>query len=174
MSHSAPLGKVVQIAYGVGDVRAAARSLVERIGAGPFFVRHHDLPRTVQHQGERGEFDHSSAYGQWGTIQLELIEVHTAAPRSLADIVTKTIGIHHMAWFVDSIDAEQRRLAAVGWPEVMRAETASGFGYAFHDARAQLGHLVEIYRPNESVLRLYSKVAAAAQGWDGADPVREM
>jgi hypothetical protein len=174
MSKPAPLGEIVQIAYGVGDVRAAARSVAERLGAGPFFVRHHDLPRRVEHQGERGEFDHSSAYGQWGTIQLELLEVHNAAPQSLADIVMKTSGIHHMTWFVDSIDTEQQRLVEIGWPEVLRAETASGFGYAFHDARAQLGHLVEIYRPNDSVLRLYSKVAAAARGWDGTDPVREM
>jgi Glyoxalase/Bleomycin resistance protein/Dioxygenase superfamily len=174
MSNTAPLGEVVQIAYGVLDVRAAAQSLAVQLGAGPFFVRRHELPRMLQHRGERGEFDHSSAYGQWGTIQLELIAVHHAAPQSLADIVMKTSGIHHMTWFVDSIDAEQRRLADIGWPEVMRAETASGFGYAFHDARAELGHLVEIYRPNDSVLRLYSKVAAAAKGWNGADPVREM
>ncbi len=174
MSNTAPLGEIVQIAYAVVDVRAAARTFAERLGAGPFFVRHHDLPRRVEHQGEHGEFDHSSAYGQWGAIQLELFEVHHAAPQSLADIVMKSSGIHHMTWFVESIEAEQRRLAEIGWPEVLWAETASGFGYAFHDARAQLGHLVEIYRPNDGVLRLYGKVAAAADGWDGTDPVREM
>ena len=174
MLSGSPLTRPVQVAYAVTDVVTAATRFAASTGAGPFFVIEHVALSAARVHGREGSFDHSSAYGQWGTIQLELIEVHTAAPRSLADIVTKTIGIHHMAWFVDSIDAEQRRLAAVGWPEVMRAETASGFGYAFHDARAQLGHLVEIYRPNESVLRLYSKVAAAAQGWDGADPVREM
>ena len=67
------LGRIVQVAYAVEDVRAAARSFAERVGAGPFFVRHHDLPRRVDHRGRPGAFDHSSAYGQWGAVQVELV-----------------------------------------------------------------------------------------------------
>ena len=52
----------------------------------------------------------------------------------------------------------------------MTAETASGLRYAFHDARAQLGHLLEVYEPSPGVLRLYGKVADAAAGWDGERP----
>jgi Glyoxalase/Bleomycin resistance protein/Dioxygenase superfamily len=164
---------IVQIAYAVADVRAAARSMAERVGAGPFFVRHHDLPRHVDHNGSSAEFDHSSAYGQWGAIQVELVEVHSASPSSLADIVQRTSGIHHVARFVDSLDDEQRRLTAAGWPPVMTAETASGLRYAFHDSRPQLGHLLEVYEPTDAVLRLYGMVADAAAGWQGDDPVRE-
>ena len=164
---------VVQIAYAVADVRAAARSMAERVGAGPFFVRHHDLPRHVDHHGAPGEFDHSSAYGQWGAVQVELVEVHAAAPASLADIVLRTSGIHHVATFVESIDGEQARLTEIGWGPVMTAETASGMRYAFHDSRPQLGHLLEVYEPSDSVLRLYRMVADASTDWDGEDPVRE-
>jgi hypothetical protein len=167
------LGRIVQIAYAVEDVRAVARSFADRVGAGPFFVRHHSLPRHVDHRGQLGEFDHSSAYGQWGPLQVELVEVHHAAPGSLAEIVQRTSGIHHVATFVDSIDAEQRRLVELGWPPVMTAETASGMRYAFHDSRAELGHLLEVYEPSAGVLALYGMVAAAAAGWNGDDPVRE-
>ena len=166
------LGRIVQIAYAVEDVRAAARSFAERVGAGPFFVRHHDLPRRVDHRGQPGTFDHSSAYGQWGSVQVELVQIHRAEPASLADIVQRTSGIHHVATFVESIDDEQRRLVELGWPAVMTAETASGLRYAFHDARDQLGHLLEIYEPSPGVLALYAMVAAAAVGWQGDDPVR--
>jgi hypothetical protein len=168
------LGRVVQVAYAVSDVRNAARELAVRLGAGPFFARHHPLPRLVQHDGRGGEFDHSSAYGQWGAVQVELVEVHHAAPASLAAAVMRSTGIHHVAWFVASIDEEERRLAGLGWRQVMRAETAGGFAYAFHDARAELGHMVEIYEPRDEVLALYRKVAAAAEGWDGEEPVREL
>ena len=166
-------GRVVQIAYAVADIRAAARSFAERVGAGPFFVRHHALPRHVDHLGQAGEFDHSSAYGQWGKVQVELVEIHHAAPASLAEIVQRTSGIHHMATFVESIDDEQRRLTAIGWSAVMTAETGSGMRYAFHDARPQLGHLLEVYEPSAGVRALYAMVAEAASGWDGSDPVRE-
>ena len=166
------LGRIVQIAYAVDDVRAAARSFAERVGAGPFFVRHHDLPRRVEHRGQPGTFDHSSAYGQWGPVQVELVQIHSAEPGSLADIVQRSSGIHHVATFVPSIDDEQRRLTELGWPAVMTAETASGLRYAFHDARHELGHLVEIYEPSRGVLALYATVAAASAGWQGEDPVR--
>ena len=168
------LGRIVQIAYAVEDVREAARSFAERMGAGPFFVRHHDLPRHVDHRGEPAGFDHSSAYGQWGDVQVELVQIHDAEPASLADIVQRSTGIHHVATFVASIDDEQRRLTALGWPAVMTAETASGMRYAFHDARAELGHLVEIYEPSRCVLALYAQVAAASSGWQGEDPVRAL
>lgn len=138
------LGRVVQLADAVTDVRVAARAFAERVGVGPFFVRHHALPRQVDHRGLVGAFDHSSAYGQWGAVQVGLVEVHHAAPPSLAEIVLRPSGVHHMACFVASIDDEQQRLEALGWPSVLLAETVGGFRYAFHDARPQLGHLVEI------------------------------
>jgi hypothetical protein len=167
------LGRIVQVAYAVDDVRAAAQSFAARLGAGPFFVRHHSLPRHVDHRGQAAEFDHSSGYGQWGRVQVELVEVHRAEPASLADIVQRRSGIHHVATFVESIDAEQRRLEELGWPAVMTAETASGLRYAFHDARDQLGHLLEVYEPSDGVLALYAMVADAAREWDGRGPVRE-
>jgi hypothetical protein len=167
------LGRIVQVAYAVEDVRAAARRFAEQLGAGPFFVRHHELPRRVDHRGSDAEFDHSSAYGQWGPVQVELVEIHRAHPASLADVVQRTSGIHHVATFVASIDAEQRRLVDLGWPPVMTAETPSGLRYAFHDARPSLGHLLEVYEPAPGVLRLYAMVAAAAEAWDGTEPVRE-
>src|SRR5262245_52113426 len=96
-------GEVVQVAYAVTDVRAAATELAGRLGAGPFFARHHPLPRRVRHRDGAGEFDHSSAYGQWGMLQIELVQIHHAAPASLAEVVMASSGIHHVAWFVDSI-----------------------------------------------------------------------
>ena len=165
------LGRVVQMAYAVDDVEAAAREFARRLGAGPFFVRRHIELAAASHRDAPATFDHSSAYGQWGTVQVELVHVHDAAPAALAAAVLGS-GLHHLAWFVADIDAEQSRLEALGWPEVLAADTAGGLRFAFHDARAALGHLVEIYEPVERLVTFYGAVAAAADGWDGADPVR--
>jgi Glyoxalase/Bleomycin resistance protein/Dioxygenase superfamily len=166
------LGRIVQVAYAVDDVDAGAHAFAERVGAGPFFVRRHIELARASRAGEPAVFDHSSAYGQWGAVQLELVHVHTAQPTLLADIVERRAGIHHVAWFVSDVDAEQRRLAGFGWPEVLVAETASGLRFAFHDARAELGHLVEIYEPSDRLVAFYASVAEAAVGWSGDDPVR--
>jgi hypothetical protein len=163
----------VQIAYLVDDVEIAAASFCRRFGAGPFFVRHHPAFDAV-HNGAPAVFNHSSAYGQWGEMQIELVQLGTCGPDSLHDCVATASGIHHVATFVESLAAERARLEALGMPCVMEATTPSGLQFAFHDARTELGHLVEIYQPADSVLRLYAKVREAAVGWDGSDPVRSI
>ena len=120
------LGRIVQIAYDVGDggdVAAAAARHAARFGSGPFFVNEHIALASVEHRGAPATFDHSSAYGQWGPVQVELVHVHVAEPAALADVVLSS-GVHHVAWFVADVEAERSRLEALGWPEVLNAETA--------------------------------------------------
>ena len=52
----------------------------------------------------------------------------------------------------------------------MTAETASGLRYAFHDARDQLGHLLEVYEPSPGVLALYAMVAGRGRRVAGRRP----
>jgi Glyoxalase/Bleomycin resistance protein/Dioxygenase superfamily len=165
--------QIVQIAYAVTDVREGARQWTERMGAGPFFILDHISLAEVWHQGQPAVFDHSSAYGQWGQVMVELVQQHDVAPASLASAVRRDArGIHHVTWFAASLEQEQRRLNKAGWPEVLTAATANGLKFAFHDATRDLGHLVELYEPTDSILAFYGKVAQAANGWHGRDPVR--
>ncbi len=161
----------MQIAYAVDDVETAAATFAHRFGAGPFFIRHHP-PFDATHDGRPAVFNHSSAYGQWGDIQVELVQLGECNPASLLRSIRIPSGLHHMAHFVESLPAEQARLEALGMPCVMHATTPSGLQFAFHDGRAELGYLVELYEPADSVLRLYRNVREAAVGWDGHDPVR--
>jgi hypothetical protein len=156
-------GGPVQVAYGVTDVRTAALRWSAR-GAGPFFVREHIAVDDVAVEGRPGVFDHSSAYGQWGTIMVELVAVHE--PMTLA-----CIGLHHMAFFVASHDQAAAELAGAGLPEALRAR-AGASRFSFHDARPELGHLIEIYEATGTLRRFYAMVAEAALDWDGRDPIR--
>ncbi|OUC78003.1 VOC family protein [Gordonia lacunae] len=167
------LGTIAQLAYVVDDVATAARRFAATTGAGPFFLRRTVIDRAHGGGAEAGEFDHSSAYGQWGALQVELIEVHSAAPAAFAATTARRGRIHHVATFVPSFSAEQARLEALGCPALLTATTSSGHAFAFHDTRSDAGHLIEIYEPAPSILALYAKVAAAADGWDGRRPVRE-
>jgi len=168
------LGTLVQVAYLVDDVRIAARDWAARVGAGPFFAIGHGPMPCVDASGTPGTFLHSSAYGQWGAVQVELVQVQEATPRGLADELATPTGVHHVAALVASFEREQQRLQAQGWPAVMTATTASGMRFAFHDARRTLGHFLEIYEPRPAVRHLYDRVATAAQGWDGRNPVRDL
>lgn len=165
---------VAQVAYAVLDVASAAEQWARRTGAGPFLVRHHPSAAAVAADGTAAVFNHSSAYGQWGAVQVELVQVHPTTSPALAAVVPAAPGLHHVAWFADDLGAEQRRLAALGWPAAMTARTATGQEYAFHDARTDLGHLVEVYEATAAVRSLYERVAEASRGWDGRDPVRAL
>lgn len=161
-----PLGRPVQIAYAVGDVRAAAARWAVTTGAGPFVVADHIAVSSSRVHGAGASFDHSSAYGQWGPLMVELVAEHTPP------IVAPGSGVHHVAFIVESLASAMTWCEDQGWPEVLWAATATGQEFAFMDARAVLGHLVELYEPSDRLVAFYAAVAALADGWDGSDPVR--
>jgi len=69
-----------QVAYYVPDARAAALQHAAAFGSGPFFVADH-IPLTLaRYRGKPGVFDHTSAYGQWGDVMLELVQVNSKEP----------------------------------------------------------------------------------------------
>jgi len=167
MLTDSPLGAPVQIAYAVVDVREAASSFCVSTGAGPFFVIDHiALARACVH-GIDAPFDHSSAYGQWGPLMVELVREHTSP-------IVEPGRVHHLAFMVQSLEAAATWCVERGWSEVLLAETTGGQQFAFHDARDQLGHLVELYEPSPGLIAFYAMVADAAEGWDGIDPLRTL
>ncbi len=158
-------GGPVQVAYGVPDIRQAAKRWIS-FGAGPFFVRDNIPVDEVTIRGVPGDFDHSSAFGWWGKMMVELITVHH--PVQMA-----AMGLHHLGYEVASFEAASSILIARGWPTVL-AGRVGGRPFAFHDARADLGHRVEVYETGPRMRDFAAMVEAAALDWDGTNPVREL
>ena len=155
----------VQIAYAVENVVAAAEAWTLR-GAGPFFVREHIAVENSRMHGQPATFDHSSAYGQWGDVMVELICEHHLD----ADRVGPRSGVHHLAFFVDDFARAQAALVATGCREVLYAEAGST-EFAMH-ADPRLEHLVEIYVGSPSLNRFYSMVRDAAASTENIDSIR--
>lgn len=175
MQSSGPLGPPVQIAYVVPDAVRAAERWAQEVGAGPFFVRSHVALVDVVHRGRPGEFDHTSAYGQWGPIMVELVQDHGSGPSVVRDVFPAGgSGLHHLAFFVDELADAVRGLVAGGHEIAMSARTAGGVEFHFVDTMASLGHMLELYPPSDRLRRFYAMVADAAIGWDGTDVVRRL
>lgn len=164
-----PVGRPIQVAYVVDDAAEAAERFSRLHGAGPFLVRPHIPVTDVVHRGVPGSFDHTSAYGQWGPVMVELVQQHDDRPSAVRDMYAPGEGgLHHVAMFCASLDDELAR-----WGDrVAMTALASTTRFAFVDHRDTLGHFVELYEPTEHLRRFYSRIAELAQGWDGADPVR--
>lgn len=167
------LGPPVQIAYAVPDVAAAAAEWARSVGAGPFFVLPHIPLTDVVVRGVPGRFDHTSAYGQWGHLMVELVQDHGGGPSPVRDMyAVGESGLHHLAFFVDDPDATIEGLLAGGDSLAMSASTDGGTEFHFVDARARFGHMLELYRPTDRLRGFYAMIAESARGWDGRDPVR--
>jgi hypothetical protein len=168
---------VRQLAYKVNDLEAAARAHNRLYGSGPFFILRHVALESSTYRGTQQPFDHSSAYGQWGAVMVELVVQHNREPSALHDMFPHASGregLHHAALFVDDLEAAIARFEAEGAPLAQLSVTATGTAFAFVDARSSLGHMLELYEPAEMLTGFYDFVAEAARGWDGSDMIREL
>jgi hypothetical protein len=163
----------VQIAYFVSDIREAAARMNTTFGAGPFHIIERIQLAKGEHRGRDCPFVHSSAYGQWGNVMMELVQQDEEGPSPFRDMYGPgEQGLHHVATFVDDVGAAIAAYAEHGLPLAARAETLTGTEFAFIDATATLGHMIEIYVPDKGLRGFYDFVRQSAHEWDGADPIR--
>ncbi|MEP6547114.1 MAG: VOC family protein [Gammaproteobacteria bacterium] len=167
--------KPVQIAYHVPDPERAARGFANSFGWGPFFLLEHIALSRCLYRGAPASFDHSSAYGQAGDIMIELITQHDEAPSVLRDRYARDeVGVHHVAHFVPDLHDALNEARAAGREIALDACTATGTSFAMLDTSLELGHMLELYEPAGDLLKFYRYVRRAAQGWDGAEPLRRL
>jgi hypothetical protein len=167
------LGAPVQIAYAVPDVEAAAHTWVRDFGAGPFFIRPHIALIDVIYRGRPGAFDHTSAYGQWGPLMVELVTDHGRHDSPIRDVYApEETGLHHLAFIVDDLHETVKSLVAGGYEIALSARTAGGTDFHFLDTTATHGHMLELYERSVRLHDFYAMVADAARHWDGDEPVR--
>lgn len=160
----ARLGPPVQIAYAVPDAAQAASRWERHHGAGPFVLIEHIELAEVIYRGAPSEFDHSSAYGQWGPIMVELVQDHGDGPSAVRDLYGPAeSGLHHVAFFVDELDETLDWLVSEGYEIAMSARTTGGVDFHFVDATATHGHMFELYQPTDRLRAFYADIAARAR-----------
>ena len=160
--------EIVQVAYHVKDIEVAAKSAAKTFGAGPFVLSKNIQLSKGVHRGEPCPFVHSSAYGQWGDIMLELVQQEGGGASPFRDLYSESEqGLHHIAVMVPDFEAAIAHFSSLGISRVTEAVTLTGTEFAFLDARQTLGHLIEVYEASEALKGFYQWVANAAQApWD--------
>ena len=170
-----PLYKPVQIAYFVSDIRDAAKKFSAMTGAGPFYVIDNIELDWGEHRNSPCEFVHSSAYGQWGDLMVEMVQQDSEGPSPFRDLYAPgEEGVHHVACFVSSVEDTLIEYEQLGYPVAARAKAKVGTEFAFIDTSKLLGHMVEIYVRNEALAGFYSLVEEVSVGWDGCEILRSL
>lgn len=170
------LGQPVrQLAYIVDDVRAAALAHHRNFGSGPYYVADHIPLKRSRYRGADTVFDHSAAYGQWGSVMIEFMCQHNDAPSAVHDMYPRgREGFHHVALIVKSMAQARSELESCGFAEALYAEMLDGFEFIMFDARASYGHFIELYESTARLVGFYDMVAQASLNFKGEDVLRDI
>jgi hypothetical protein len=168
----------VQIAYHVTDIRRAARDMAAKFGAGPFFLNENITLTWAEHRGEPADFVHSSAFGQWGEVMVEVLQQEDDSTNTpYRDMYARgEEGLHHTAIMVADMNDAIEYFERQGMPLATKCGLRPGdsIDFAFIDARKTLGHMIEIYPESDGLHGFYKMVRDASIGWSGDDPVRKI
>ena len=166
---------IVQVAYHVSDSVKAAEKMAKLYGAGPFFLNERIELEWGIHRGREQKFLHTSAFGQWGSVMLELLQQDEEGPSPFRDMYAPgEEGIHHTAMIVDSMASAYADCEAAGYEIAAKAMTLGGAEFAFVDTVSELGHMIEIYERSVGLLGFYEMVRLASIDWDGSNLIRRL
>lgn len=165
--------KVLQLAYVVNDVNAAAERWSKTFGVGPFYILNRPQVGNPLYRGKPQKVEFSAGLAQAGDVHIELIEQHCDSPSCYRDTIPKgKEGFHHVAVIVDDYEKEVARYANAGFPVASSGE----FGplrFCYVDTSPVLGCMVEVLENLPFIHNYFSSIRKAAETWDGSRPIRD-
>jgi hypothetical protein len=165
----------MQLCWVVPDLEAAISRWVAQTGAGPFFLFDDVHFEDGSYRGTPADVaPHRAAIGQHGDMQIELIEPLGDDPGIWRDVVPSGgFGLHHTGLYCEAYEAEKQALLATG-AELAFEGRMLGAPTCYIDTVTTLGFMTELITANPVAEQVFAMFRAAAQGWDGSDPIRRL
>lgn len=158
--------RIIQYAWVVPNLEQAARRWHEAAGIGPFLVNRDLQLVNPRHRGAPRATRFSTAVAQHGDVQIELVEQLDDGPSAYRDTVPAgATGFHHIAFVAEDFDAALAHYTARG--HAVAADGAFGsMRYAYVDAVAELGHMIEIIEDKPAIQAFFAAIRKSADRWD--------
>jgi methylmalonyl-CoA/ethylmalonyl-CoA epimerase len=169
-------GPVMQNAFVVNDLEAALDHWTRVMSVGPFFVFERVEFAEVWYRGRSAiDMDLAVAIAYWGNLQIELIHQRNDVPSIYTDFPAREVGgMQHMGVITESVPRDIARLKDAGIDAVQYGMTTGGMRFAYVSTDQHPGGMIELIESNPRMLQFFSKMQAAAQEWDGTNPVRRI
>jgi hypothetical protein len=171
---SSIFGPVRQTAYIVRDIERAMDFWLNVMGIGPFFYLPDHRGGDSKYRDRLTDMRISLAFAQSGPIQVELIQQLNDAPSLFKDFIDSgREGLQHLAFWTDTFDADIARYIRIGY-RIVQAAGLDGPNNrnAFLVQREGDPLAIEISETNGTKGELFRKIAEAANGWNGTNPIR--
>jgi len=166
---------LMQLCWVVPQLETSIDHWVRTGGAGPFFLfeaLHFD---DANYRGRAENIQPCrAAIGQLGDMQIELVEPLGEGPGLWSEFIPRGgFGLHHTGLYCEDYAAEREAFLAAG-AEVAFEGLMMGAPTCYIDTTPTLGHMTELISANPIGAAVFAQFRAAAQGWDGCDPVRRL
>ena len=165
---------IMQVAFMVDDLEAAALRWIATTGIGPFLTVPHVVLGEYDYRGRRAAgLDFSVAIAQSGGVQIELVQQHCDSPSAYRDTIAKgRQGFHHLAVYTGDYDGTYRHYRDQGFASAVDG-TFGNMCFSYIDTSAAIGCMIELIEEDPDQTAFFQRIAAAAEGWDGrTDPIR--
>ena len=136
-------GPIVQNAYLVRDLEAAAAHWSAKLGIGPFYLLEHVTYGAVFFRSAPLNLDMSVAIAQWGETQIELIVQHDSSDSIYSEFMAHHgEGLQHVGVMTASLDDHLEALRPLGIEAVQWGATAGGMRFAYINTDAHAGAMI--------------------------------
>lgn len=170
---STVFGPLRQLGFVVPDIHAALDNWVGRLGVGPFHLVDELVLEDFELDGVPSRpVTLTIAVANSGAVQIELIQQLDDAPSMFQRFLDRTSGgLQHWATWPDDYDRRIESALGRGLVVGQSGRTSRGrFVYLYDPATPDIA--VEMAESSPERTRSFGLIASAAEGWDGADPIR--
>jgi len=170
-----PDRRFMQMCWVVPDVHAAMKAWIDSAGVGPFFLFQSLTFENARYRGQPAEWPNiTAAMAQAGDVQIELVCQNDDRRSIFRDVVPAgRTGLHHTALYCRDYDANLAAYTGAG-AEVAFSGLMMGSRTCWIDTTPTLGFMVELIEANPVADSVFAQFRAAADNWDGADPIRTL
>lgn len=159
------------LGYWVDDLEEAAWRFHRTLGIGPFALASHITFAHFALAGREEEpvvFDHSAAFAAWGSVVIELGQVHEIDDDLARAYAVGSGGLSHVSWLAADLDAERARLAEFGCEFINTAQTGP-VSVLWVSGGSLFEHPIEVHLDTDFIRGMHGRLAQRAQEWDGRE-----
>lgn len=166
-------GAVTQNGYVVRDIEAAMRHWIEVLDVGPWYYVERAPIVDFTYKGEPSSAEVSIALANSGALQIELIQQRNDAPSMYRDFLAAGHeGLQHVAYWTTTFDTDLARALDAGYAIGQSGRVGDRGPFVYFQTEGHPGTVVELSDISGPKGRMFKRIAEAAHGWDGSDPIR--
>jgi hypothetical protein len=169
-----PPGSIIELCYVVTDMDAALTHWTGMLRAGPFFVGEMRMEDGHRYRGKPAVLAIRVAFGFSGGLLIELVQPLPDDQSVFAEVLAERGPGYHHVMLREDYDTAHARLLQQGFPIALENTTPLGERCTLFDTRTLNGGFVEVMDLHIGFGELSKAMAAAHEGFTGADPVRPL